>query len=214
VTNDPSHSTPSRYRPPSVAHAVVFEAGVLVLAIAVGWVVSVDPFAGIAFRLEHFGIGLAATVPPVVALWLLQRSTAPAVLEFRRVVEELVEPLFADAPVTHMVALALTAGVAEEALFRGVVQGGLTGLIGWLPALLIASVLFGVVHWLTGLYALLAGVVGLYLGGLYLLTGNLLVPIVVHALYDVVALGYLRNSERAPVSQHITHQESTIKNHQ
>ena len=47
--------------------------------------------------------------------------------------------------------------------------------------------------------ALLAGVVGLYLGGLYLLTGNLLVPIVVHALYDIVALGYLRKAERAPV---------------
>jgi membrane protease YdiL (CAAX protease family) len=184
-----------------VAHAVVFEAGVLALAIALGWVVSVDPFAGLAFRLDHLGIGLAATVPPVVALWLLQRSTAPAVLEFRRVVEELVEPLFADAPMTHMVVLALMAGVGEEALFRGVVQGGLTDLMGWLPALLIASALFGVVHWLTGLYAFLAGVVALHLGGLYLLTGNLLVPIVVHALYDVVALVYLRKAERAPVSE-------------
>ena len=184
-----------------MAHAVGFEAGVLVLAIVVGWLVSVDPFAGLAFRLDHFGIGLAATVPPVVALWLLSQSTAPAVIEFRRVVEELVEPMFVDAPVTHMVALALTAGIAEEALFRGVVQGGLTDLVGWLPALLIASVLFGVVHWLTGLYALLAGVVGLYLGGLYLLTGNLLVPIVVHALYDMVALGYLRKEEGTPVTE-------------
>ncbi len=191
----------TRRQPPSVAHAVVFEAGVLVLAIAVGWMVSVDPFAGLAFRLDHLGVGLAATVPPVVALWLLQRSTAPAVLEFRRVVEELVGPLFADAPVTPMVALALTAGVAEEALFRGLLQDGLTGLTGWLPALLIASVLFGVVHWLTGLYALLAGVVGLYLGGLYLLTGNLLVPIVVHALYDVVALGYLRRAGSTPITE-------------
>jgi len=67
--------------------------------------------------------------------------------------------------------------------------------------LLVASLLFGVVHWLTGLYALLAGMVGLYLGGLYLLTGNLLVPIVVHALYDIVALGYLRKAERAPVTE-------------
>lgn len=197
-----SHTPPAtRHQPPSVAHAVVFESGVLALAIGVGWVVSVDPFAGLAFRLDHLGVGLAATVPPVVALWLLERSTASAVVEFRRMVEELVGPLFADAPVTHVVALALMAGVAEEALFRGVVQGGLTGLTGWLPALLIASVLFGVVHWLSGLYALLAGVVGLYLGGLYLLTGNLLVPIVVHVLYDVVALGYLRGAESTPVTE-------------
>lgn len=192
VTDEPSLPTFQRHRPSSVAHAVLFEAGVLALAITVGWIVSVDPFAGFAFRLDQLGIGVAATVPPVVALWLLERSTVPAVLEFRRVVEELVGPLFVDAPRTHLVALALTAGVAEEVLFRGVVQGGLTGLMGWLPALLVASLLFGVVHWLTGLYALLAGMVGLYLGGLYLLTGNLLVPIIVHALYDVVALGYLR----------------------
>jgi membrane protease YdiL (CAAX protease family) len=101
----------------------------------------------------------------------------------------------------HIVALALMAGVAEEALFRGLLQEGLAGPLGWLPALLLASALFGVVHWLTGLYALLAGAVGLYLGGLYLLTGNLLVPIVVHALYDVVALVYLRGAVTTPVAE-------------
>ena len=68
-----------------MAYAVVFEAGVLVLAIVLGWLVSVDPFAGLAFRLDHLGVGLAATVPPVIALWLLLKSTTPAVLEFRRV---------------------------------------------------------------------------------------------------------------------------------
>ena len=204
VMTDPSSPpTPERHRPSTVAHAVGFEAGVLALAIVVGWVVSVDPVAGLAFRLDHLGVGLAATAPPVVALWLLQRSTAPAIIEFRRVVEELVGPLFAEAPAILIVALALTAGIAEEALFRGVVQGGLTGLMGWFPALMIASVLFGVVHWLTPLYALLAGLVGLYLGGLYLLTGNLLVPIIVHVLYDLVALGYLRITESAPVSERV-----------
>jgi len=184
-----------------VVPAALYKTGVLVLAIAIGWLVSVDPFAGLAFRLDHFVVGVAGTVPPVVALWLLQRSTAPAVVEFRRVVEELVGPLFDDAPAVHIVALALMAGVAEEVLFRGLLQEGLTGPLGWLPALLLASALFGVVHWLTGLYALLAGGVGLYLGGLYLLTGNLLVPIVVHALYDVVALVYLRGAARAPINE-------------
>jgi uncharacterized protein len=45
-----------------------------------------------------------------------------------------------------------------------------------------------VCHWITRTYALLAALVGLYLGGLWLWTGNLLVPIVAHALYDFVAL--------------------------
>ena len=38
---------------------------------------------------------------------------------------------------------------------------------------------------------MLAGLIGLYLGWLWLAVGNLLVPIVVHALYDFVALMYL-----------------------
>jgi hypothetical protein len=34
----------------------------------------------------------------------------------------------------------------------------------------------------------LAAIVGIYLGAIWLLTGNLLVPIVAHAVYDFVAL--------------------------
>jgi membrane protease YdiL (CAAX protease family) len=58
-------------------------------------------------------------------------------------------------------------------------------------ALLLAAALFGVLHFITPAYAVLAGLLGLYMGVLYLVTGNLLVPIVVHSLYDFVALLYL-----------------------
>jgi uncharacterized protein len=40
-------------------------------------------------------------------------------------------------------------------------------------------------------YAMLAGVIGLYLGWLWMATGELLLPIAVHALYDFLALVYL-----------------------
>ena len=61
---------------------------------------------------------------------------------------------------------------------RGLPWAGLAG----------ASLLFGLAHFLTVSYAMLASLVGLYLGVLLLLSGNLLVPIVVHALYDLIAL--------------------------
>jgi membrane protease YdiL (CAAX protease family) len=54
-----------------------------------------------------------------------------------------------------------------------------------------AGLLFGAMHWLTLSYAVLAGLVGMYLGAVFLLSGNLLVPIVAHGLYDVVALSIL-----------------------
>jgi membrane protease YdiL (CAAX protease family) len=40
------------------------------------------------------------------------------------------------------------------------------------------------------MYLVLAGLIGLYLGGIWLATGNLLVPIIAHAMYDFVALVY------------------------
>ena len=58
-------------------------------------------------------------------------------------------------------------------------------------ALSVASVLFGLGHLITPVYAVLAAVIGFYLGALFLATDNLLIAIVAHGLYDFVALLYL-----------------------
>ena len=84
----------------------------------------------------------------------------------------------------------------EEFLFRGVIQGRLRDSVGPIPAILGASLLFGAIHVpnyigspadvLAG--ALLIVVVGIVLGALYELTDNLVVPIAVHAVYNVILL--------------------------
>lgn len=62
--------------------------------------------------------------------------------------------------------------------------------LGWpgTMALLISSVAFGFVHRITNLYVVVTGLMGFYFGLLLVLTGNLLVPITAHALYDAVQL--------------------------
>jgi hypothetical protein len=55
-----------------------------------------------------------------------------------------------------------------------------------------------VAHSVSAAYALVAGAVGLYLGSLYLITQNLLAPVVAHALYDFVALLVLVRLKPAP----------------
>ncbi len=86
---------------------------------------------------------------------------------------------------------------AEELLFRGAIQGRLRQNFGPLPAILTASFLFGSLH--LGNYdggfllpiiagAFLIVVIGLILGVLYKRTKNLLVPIFVHAVYNIVIL--------------------------
>jgi len=91
-----------------------------------------------------------------------------------------------------LAALAIMAGIGEELLFRGVLQGGLENPLGTWWALLIASLLFGLAHALTPAYFVLATLMGVYLGLIYVWTSNLLIVIVIHALYDWLALLYYR----------------------
>jgi len=87
---------------------------------------------------------------------------------------------------------------AEELLFRGLVQGLFRPAYGAVPAVLIASALFGLVH-----YPALAGsegvvvvigiltATGLLLGALYEYTGNLLIPVFVHAIWNALLFATL-----------------------
>lgn len=186
-----NHDSPTG-RLVNTRQAIIFETAVLLLAVALGWLLSVDPLGRLGISWGGALLGLAATGPLLVMLGLLLRSRNPVLIEFRRTVEGVAGPLFSGASWWQVVALAGIAGLAEEALFRGLLQEGLTSWLGWVPALLISGAVFGILHWLTGLYALLAGLVGLYLGALYLITGDLLVPVLAHAAYDVVALGILK----------------------
>lgn len=88
------------------------------------------------------------------------------------------------------IALGLAAGFGEELLFRGVFQFELGARFGDWIGLTVSSVVFGALHAVTPLYAVLATIASLYFGGLYLLTDNLAVPIACHAVYDIGALFY------------------------
>ena len=104
--------------------------------------------------------------------------------------EETVRPLFAHWTLLQLAVISLLAGVGEEWLFRGFIQPALGAMIGPAWSLVATSFLFGCVHPITLNYALVTAGIGLYLGGLMMLTGNLLTPIVTHAAYDFAALVY------------------------
>lgn len=84
--------------------------------------------------------------------------------------------------------LCVFAGVGEELLFRGAVQGWLAGHTNTTLALLVASVLFGLVHYASFTYFVVATGLGLVLGLAYAITDSLLLVMVWHGVYDMVAL--------------------------
>jgi hypothetical protein len=129
-----------------------------------------------------------AAVPLLLGLrWTLTTGWRPVRRLVALVVEQL-GPLLAPRSPVELALLAALAGFAEETLFRGVLQAGLTRLLPESGALLVAGAAFGLAHFITPAYALLAGLAGLYLGGLFLLQGSLTAPIVAHVVYDLVAL--------------------------
>ncbi len=127
--------------------------------------------------------------------------------------DRMVAPLFRSCSLLEMAVIALLAGLGEEMLFRGVLQATLadgaremlhgpaaTGPAADYLALAAVAVLFGLLHAANAGYAFLAGLIGLYLGWLWLATGNLTLPITAHALYDFLALVYLvRVRKRCPL---------------
>jgi hypothetical protein len=171
--------------------AVGGEAGLLLLAWALARWLAISPVEQLRPSLWAILWGVAATGPLLLGLrWILTTRSRPASRLVTLVVEQL-GPLLAGRSAAELALLAMVAGVSEEVLFRGVVQIGLTRALPEVWALVVASTMFGLVHFASRAYALLAGVMGLYLGALFLIQGSLLAPIVAHGLYDFVALVYV-----------------------
>lgn len=84
--------------------------------------------------------------------------------------------------------LSVFAGVGEELLFRGAVQGWIAAHTNTTTAVLVASVLFGLVHYASFTYFVVATGLGLVLGLAYALTDSLLLIMVWHGVYDMIAL--------------------------
>lgn len=131
---------------------------------------------------------------PGLAMLLLFGVLLALLLRLRPPVRaRVLRPVAALLPVTPeerraFVGVAITAGIAEEVVFRGFVLVYLTDVAS-LPlaaAMLVSALVFGLAHTYQGLVGvLLTGLAGYWLAGLYVLTGSLLLPAVVHALVDL-----------------------------
>lgn len=170
--------------------AILFEALTIPAALGGALLLNVHPWEAFQLDSEGVALGIASTVPLLLLYAALLHSSAEWAREIHARVQEVILPLFRESRVVGVIVVSLLAGVGEELLFRGVLQEGLTQSFGAAAGLVGASVLFGAAHWITPAYALLATGMGLYLGGLYLWSGNLLVPMLAHALYDFIALRY------------------------
>lgn len=178
--------------------ALAFELSLLPVALGLAWFFDWPLLAYFRVRAPDLLWGIAASLPLLGLFgWMLNSSWAP-LERIREFMETRVRPLFSSWSLGELAMISVAAGLCEEALFRGALQGGLSRWINPAFALTIASAVFGLCHFVTRTYGVIAGGLGVYLGGLWLATGSLLAPMTTHAVYDFVALVWFLRLTRPP----------------
>lgn len=171
--------------------AVIFEGSLAPLSLFLGWWIGHNPLS----RFSWVGVDAlwgAAAMLPLAAIFLsIIRWPLGPLRQIKQFCEEEFVPLLAGSSWSDIALIALSAGVGEEMLFRGVVQSALGSWLGVYWGLVLASVLFGLLHPISLPYVVVTTCVGFYIGLTYLLSGNLLTAIVAHGLYDFVLMAYL-----------------------
>lgn len=169
--------------------ATWFEGGLILVAYAVGWLVSVDPLAHFVVEPEALLWGVLGTLPLYLLFVLFYSVPLGGMQDIKRFLLDKLGPFLGGCRWPELLYLGFLAGVSEEILFRGFLQPWLERDWGWWGGLVFSNMIFALVHWVTPLYALLAGLTGAYLGWALDFGGerNLLAPILIHALYDFLA---------------------------
>ncbi len=166
-------------------------AATILVAFGLGALLRTPPLAQLTFSVAGAFYGVAATLPLLGFLVWFSKTRLRVFVDFRQSQIELFANIGISFTPLRIVLLATGAGISEEFLFRGVLQSAIDPL--W-AAIIVPNILFGMLHARTLLYAVTAGLVGIYLAVAFALTGNLLAPVLTHILYDLVALEYTRRA--------------------
>ncbi|WP_417734096.1 CPBP family intramembrane glutamic endopeptidase [Rosistilla oblonga] len=180
--------------------AVGFEVGLGVVAVVVGSFLGpsanelVPPLSDVWAILWGVGLGALLALPMVAMVQGLQKLRIPQVEEINRLGRDRMLPLMENLSNWELAILSICAGVGEELLFRGWLQTWITGsesewsVTSMAIGIFVASLVFGLAHAITKLYVIVVFAMGILFGIMLVATGNLLVPIAAHAVFDFIQL--------------------------
>jgi membrane protease YdiL (CAAX protease family) len=175
--------------------ALLVEGAAFIIALVLArlWSIPLVPLTEHLLRDILIGTAGAAIPFAFFVFSLSEKGEAiPIIRSLRKTVTGDIRTIFVSATFIDICLISIAAGLAEELLFRGVIQAK------W--GILAASILFGLLHSVTPAYILLATVIGFYIGLLYHIFQSLLIPIQLHCIYDFGALIYLRYFVKEQIS--------------
>lgn len=190
----PQPSHPEKF----INMAFWFEASLIGVAWLIGWFAEINPIANLYFSTEALIDGITATIPMCILFLLFYQYPVGPLYPIKKSLLDIMGPLLSSCRWYELLILAAVAGISEEILFRGVLQPWMEVSLGVSASLIVSNVIFGLLHWITATYALIAGLIGLYLAYMMDVSEprNLLTPIVVHGLYDFLAFVFVAAAYR------------------
>ncbi len=179
----------------TVFAAIVFEGGLAVLAIVIGYFCNFSPARTLSWSFKAVLLGFTATIPMLVMFVFLDRAKFLPLLRIQQLVRAFIFTFFGKCSTAQIFLICVLAGIGEELFFRGLMQDGIAygigGIIGLICGIVISSFFFGVAHLITPTYGIIAFFISLYFAALFLWSGNILVPMIVHALYDYCVIRFV-----------------------
>ncbi len=179
-----------------------FEGGLIIVALLLGSIANINPFAYLYFSESAILFGILGTSPLFLLFLVTKQLKCSGLQDIKKLLSDTLCSQLYQHHWTDLFILSAIAGFSEEVLFRGLLQPWLERGYGVQFGLIASSLLFGLVHAVTFLYAVLATVISLYLGLSldYMGNRNLLIPVVIHGCYDFLVFMSLMKSYRQQIS--------------
>lgn len=180
--------------------ACLFEAALIVVALVLASIADINPVALLYFSESAVAIGVLGTIPLFLLFLVMEYLPQKSLVAIKELLLKTLAVSLHQRHWSDLLLLATIAGVSEELLFRGVIQPWIAASWGFTAGLWGCNIIFGLVHAITPLYALLVTFVGMYLSLSMTIGGgdsNLLIPIIIHSLYDFLAFIALMRMYRA-----------------
>jgi membrane protease YdiL (CAAX protease family) len=167
--------------------AFILEGIMCIVALLVAKFLNINLFPLTENLLKDTIIGILAALPPfIIFVFALSKKAQriPIIDSLRKTMITEVKAVFANLRFIDIIAISLIAGFSEEIFFRGILQAKF--------GLVIASIAFGLFHFITPAYIVITTIMGFYIGIIFHLSESLFIPIQLHAVYDIGALTYLK----------------------
>ncbi len=182
--------------------------------LALGWAYFRDLSLPLNPNWTSLAQGLLCMLPPLIlnGLLFLHLHSHPQGQPYRRFLDEVIRPLCAQLNVVSALLIAIAAGVAEELLFRGVLDQELLSQLGWPAGIVVSNLIFAYVHFIGQVktyFRLLFFYLmfGLYFSLLASFFNNLVQVMVCHAAYNFLVILLIRRLLPLPGNKYLHHQD-------